>query len=228
MYPHRIRLLGPWEYEVLPGAKVSPDAPLRGRITMPSTIADAGLPGFSGSIRFSRRFGMPRSHDAGEHYWLVFETTADFMEVTLNKRLLGEFARRGPFAVEVTGSLLDRNLLELTVQTMNDQDGLTGETALEIRRVCYLCDAKIWRRADGRIEASVEVAGKAPEGLELYLLAERRTLAYLRLDAAVDQLVELQSEDPVSPETTEARLELVQGGVVWFQTSCNIKANVEP
>jgi hypothetical protein len=226
MYPHRIRLLGPWDFEVLPGAKVSPDAPLRGRVTMPSTIADAGLPGFSGSLRFSRRFGMPRSHDADEHYWLVFEATADFMEVMLNKRPLGEFARRGPFAVEVTGSLLERNLLEITVQTTKDQDGLTGETALEIRRASFLRDAKIGRRPDGRLEASVDVAGRAPEGIELYLLADRRMLAYRRLGAGVDQLVLLQSEEPVAPETTEARLELVQGGVVWYQISCSIKASV--
>ena len=228
MYPHRIRLLGPWDFEVLSGAKVSPDAPLRGRVTMPSTIADAGLPGFSGSVRFSRRFGMPRSHDADEHYWLVFDATADFIEVMLNKFPLGEFAGRGPFAVEVTGSLLEHNLLEVTVQTTRDRDGLTGETALEIRRASYLCDAQIGRRPDGRLEARAKLAGKAPEGIELYLLAERRTLAYLRPGAGVDQLVRLQSEEPVAPETSEARLEIVQGGVVWYQITSTIQASVEP
>ena len=224
MYPHRIRLLGPWDYEVLPGATVSPDAPLRGRVTMPSAIADAGLPGFSGSIRFSRRFGMPRSRDSEEHYWLVLDARADFIEVALNERPLGKFAGSGSFSFEVTGSLLERNLLAVTVHTTNDLDGLTGETALEIRRASYLRDAKIWRRADGRIEASVEVAGQAPEGIELYLLADRRTLAYQRLGAGENHVFELQSEEPVSTGTTEARLELVQGGVIWFQITCGIES----
>ena len=229
MYPHRIRLLGPWDYEVLPGSKVASEAPLRGRVTMPSAIADTGLPGFSGNIRFSRRFGMPRSRDSQEHYWLVFDARAESIDVKLNERPFGEFAGGGTFSVEVTGSLLERNLLEVTLHTTDDRDGLTGETALEIRRACYLRNAKIWRRADGRIEVSVEVAGDAPEGIELYLLADRRTLGYQRFGAGENHLLELQSEEPIAPETREARLELIQGGVIWYQIISRIEpASVEP
>src|ERR1700722_17883699 len=129
MYPHRIRLLGPWDYEVLPDAKVSPEPPLRGRVTMPSDIASAGLPGFSGSLRFSRRFGMPRSRDSEEHYWLVFDAPADSLAVVLNERPLGKLAGSGKFSFEVTGSLLERNLIEVTVHATKDRDGLIGETA---------------------------------------------------------------------------------------------------
>ena len=110
-------------------------------------------------------------------------------------------------------------------------DGLTGETALEIRRACYLHNAKIWRRRpDGRLRGRCpNLPVQPPEDIELYLLAERRTLAYLRLSAGENQLVVLQSEEPVAPEATEARLELVQGGVVWFQLTCRIeRASVEP
>src|SRR5262245_40687441 len=47
MYPHRIRLRGPWEYKPVSG----PDPlPAPGRMTMPCRWKDQGLPGFSGKV----------------------------------------------------------------------------------------------------------------------------------------------------------------------------------
>ncbi|HEV8058663.1 MAG TPA: hypothetical protein VGP68_02245 [Gemmataceae bacterium] len=189
---------------------------------MPCSLLDAGLASFTGSIRFKRRFGMPRSHDSQEHYWLLFDARAESMQVVLNDQPLADFAGSGTFSVEATAFLRERNQLDVTIHAASDQDGLTGETALEIRQAAFLQNAKVARRRDGRLEATVEIAGEPPAGLELYLLAERRTLAYWQASTATCQLVKLLSEEPVSPETTEARLELIRGGVVWYGIDCAI------
>ncbi len=145
---------------------------------MPCTLLDAGLAGFAGDILFTRRFGMPRSHDAQEHYWLVFDIRAESMQVVLNDKPLADFTGSGTFAVEATEFLQERNLLHVTLHTSSDRHGLTGETALEIRRAAFLQNAKVERLSDARLEATVEIAGEPQIGLELYLLAERHTLAY--------------------------------------------------
>src|ERR1051325_6749779 len=91
MYPHRIRLRGPWECEPL--APPSPPTPLavgqasqsdrqagkpdlpaegnRRRVTMPCRWADAGLAGYRGLARFTRKFGYPGKADRDiEPIWL--------------------------------------------------------------------------------------------------------------------------------------------------------------
>src|SRR5262245_36216308 len=62
MYPHRIRLRGPWEHEPLPDTT---------------------------GTRHRRRFGYPGQIDATERVWITCEGVTGRATVTLNKHLLG-------------------------------------------------------------------------------------------------------------------------------------------
>ncbi len=191
---------------------------------MPSSLAQAGIPHQAGPVRFSRRFGMPRSLDLDEHVWLCFHLQAKQTDVILNEHRLAEFVGSGRFAVECTNVLSDRNQLDVLVQAESDQDGLTGETWLEIRQAGYIQSAVMKQTPDGRITATIEVAGEWKRDLDLYLVADRKTLGYCQVSAADrHQTVELNSEEPVPGEVRTAALELVQGGVVWYRLECPIE-----
>jgi hypothetical protein len=99
MSTHRIRLRGFWETTPLDG----------------------------GRTRHVRRFGRPRTLDAGETAWVACDAVPGPAVVYLNGELIG-LAETGPFAFEVTLRLGQRN--ELAVETT---DGPLGEVALEIR-----------------------------------------------------------------------------------------------
>jgi hypothetical protein len=72
--------------------------------------------------RHARRFGRPRTLDAGETAWLVGVGVGT---VLLNGEPLGEVG--GPFAFDVTAKLLPRNELSLVGATHPE------DVALEIR-----------------------------------------------------------------------------------------------
>src|SRR5262249_4666249 len=109
-YPHRIRLRGPWECEPL--ARAGPGAlPPPGRVSVPCTWAEGGLPDFAGRARFRRRFGYPGRIDPHERVWLTFAGVSDRAEVALNGTALGRHEGPGPFEFEVTALLLPRNEL---------------------------------------------------------------------------------------------------------------------
>ena len=99
MYPHRIRLRGPWDYEPLARRPGDADLPLppSGRMTMPCRWADGGLADFEGLVRFRRRFGYPGRIDAYERVWLTFDGANFRAEVTLNEYYVGVPA--GPVSV---------------------------------------------------------------------------------------------------------------------------------
>jgi hypothetical protein len=188
---------------------------------MPCSLAQAGLSSQTGPVRFSRRFGMPRSLDLNEHVWLCFEPQARETDVILNEHRLANFVGSGRFAVECTNILRERNQLDVVLQVRSDQDGLTGETCLEIRRSAYLQNARVRRLPDGRMAVIVELVGKWENELDLYLLAGRQTLAYHNIPVTGgQQTVEMISESPVAVEISDLRLELVQGGVVWYRLEC--------
>src|SRR5919204_207462 len=98
MYPHRIRLRGPWECEPLARlvrradgrVEMVPEAlPPGGRMTPPCRWREGGWPDFAGRARFVRRFGLPRRLDPHERVWLTFAGVDTVAEVTLNDRFLG-------------------------------------------------------------------------------------------------------------------------------------------
>src|SRR5713101_9402312 len=91
IYPHRIRLRHPWEYEPVP------------RDVIPE-----------GGARFRRRFGYPGRIDDYERVWLTFSGVKEAVEVWLNGRLLERWERPA-FEMEITALLGQRNHLDVVV-----------------------------------------------------------------------------------------------------------------
>jgi hypothetical protein len=231
MYPHRIRLRGPWDYEPL--AYSSPEQhllPPAGRMNVPCRWADGGLAGFSGRVRFRRRFGYPGRIDAHERVWLTFDGADARAEVALNGTALGAHQGAGPFEFEVTSLLGPRNELVIELEGPAESAGLWGEVALEVRCTAYLRGVRLWAEADGdgwRAHAAGEVVGAAERPLDLYLLVGRSTAAYASVVAVPEgrpfHLVgdKLGGTDAPGQEAgqggvVDAQVDLVNGAAVWY------------
>src|SRR5947209_6465306 len=106
MYPHRIRLRGPWELE-----PQGSSAPPPGRLTFPATWPDAQLGDWTGRVILRRRFGYPGRIDAHERVWLIGEGLVGPAEIRFAGQTLGNVGTAS-FAFEVTGLLAARNVLE--------------------------------------------------------------------------------------------------------------------
>src|SRR5579864_6240669 len=98
IYPHRIRLRGPWECEPLARFVARADGgmdtvtaglPVKRRVLMPCRWGAAALHDFAGQVRFRRRFGYPGRLDPHERVWLTFGGVDQSAQVTLNGQFLG-------------------------------------------------------------------------------------------------------------------------------------------
>src|SRR5436305_1648261 len=106
MYPHRIRLRGPWDAEPVAGPGVT--APARA-VTLPCRWADLA-PGFAGAVVFRRRFGLPRRLDDFERVWLTCARVDGRSDWRLNDAGVAMAATpAGGLEGEVTPLLRDRN-----------------------------------------------------------------------------------------------------------------------
>jgi hypothetical protein len=215
MYPYRIRLRGPWECEPLAGPTLPPPR----RMNMPCRWRDGGLGEFAGTVRFSRRFGLPRQIDPHERLWLTFAGVADTADVHLNGRHLGRHTPPDqPFEFEVTSLLDARNELVVEVEASGGHGGLWGEVALEVRCSAYLRDVRFWTSSDGVFQAAGQVVGAAERPLDLYLLLDGSTAAYAVVQAQPAGTPFELTSDPLAPgrRPAQARVELVNGGCVWY------------
>ena len=177
IYPHRIRLLGPWDCEPL-----VPALPLR-RFTPPARLRDAGLADFSGRVRLVRRFGYPGRIDTYEHVWRTFAAVAGHATVTLNGQAVAGHLHRRAGEFEVTPLLAARNRLDVLLVADAGDAGLPGEIALEIRRDAFLRTPAAHRTADGVIHVTGLVVGQCSRPLELYALGNGRHLGYSLTEA---------------------------------------------
>ena len=231
MYPHRIRLRGPWECEPLARASVQTAGPLPppGRMILPCRWGEGGLGDFAGRVRFRRRFGFPGRIDSYERVWLTFAGVEGTAEVGLNGQLLGRReGAEGPFEFEVTSLLSHRNELTVEVEAAGGRGGLWGEVALEIRCTAFLRDVRAWvepAEESARLHLAGEVAGTCERPLELYALLDGSTIIYATLEAApAGRPFHFCSEalDPQRWRVGEedrphlVRVELVNGAVVWY------------
>jgi hypothetical protein len=225
MYPHRIRLRGPWEFEPLTQISGGGDQPLPRaiRIRLPCRLRDAGLAGFTGRVWFRRRFGYPGRIDDYERVWLTFAGVTGSVEIRLNDHLLGRFEELcKPAEFDVTSLLGTRNELVVEVESSNDEGGLWGEVALEVRCTAYLRAVQVApeKEADKvRLRVSGEVVGVCPSLLELYVVAGRSTVAYYTIEATPDGQPFQVTTEPLH-RTWEGecpvRVELVNAASVWF------------
>lgn len=128
---HRIRLVGPWEFQWLTGDAVPTP---RGRVRMPRRWGD--LFGTAcGTARFVRRFGQPSGLEPDERVRLVFEGIGGSARIELNGRELGRVKPPGRSAAfDVTGQLRPRNELRVTVtvDATSADAGLWGVVAILI------------------------------------------------------------------------------------------------
>jgi hypothetical protein len=203
MYPHRIRLRGPWRCE------------------------PSGVPG---RVRFHRSFGYPGRIDAYERVWLTFAGTGSTAEVRLNHHLLGPIATAGEW--EVTPLLRPRNELVVEIEGVAKVGGVPGEVALEIRCTAFLRSVRRFAILKGdRVELRIsgQVVGAADRPLEVYLLLDRSVAGYQVVTAtaegqAFEMIVpDLPAEKWRGPEgrlqAQTIQVDLVNGAVVWYTSS---------
>ena len=214
VYPHRIRLRGPWECEPLATAD-SGSLPARRGVTLPGHWGDLGLRGFAGRVRFVRKFGYPGRIDDDERVWLTCNGLEGAAEIQLNDTTLAK-DHAGPFAFDVTAILKQHNRLQVTIDAASDRGGLWGEVAMEVRCTAYLRDVQARLLADGAVEVTGMVAGAAQSGLELYGLADSAHTHY-QLIAARPEGTPFRFVVPAKAEPVQhVRVELVNISTVWY------------
>jgi hypothetical protein len=212
MYPHRIRLRGPWEAEPL-----DPPGPLR-RVTLPARLGECGL-GDCRRVRFRRRFGRPRRIDSHERVWLIGEGLTGRAAFQVNGRRLGSHGGdAGPFAFRVTEFLGERNELTVELESSDAAGGLWGDVALEVRCAAYLSDVRA-TPVGGRLRVTGNVAGEADGRLEVYVLAGGRCVGYARCSAAAK--FEVLTED-LSNAPPDVRVELINCAMIWYAVDVRI------
>jgi hypothetical protein len=213
MYPHRIRLRGPWECEPLPlhGQEAVPPP---SRVIMPCRWIDAGLTDFHGSARFTRKFGYPGRVDETEHVWLTCDGVTGCREVSLNGQLLTQESN-SVFAFDITKILSPRNRLEVVIQGDTHKAGLWGEVALEIRKDAFLANMKI-ERSESAVHLTGKVVGVAPQPLELYVLVDGRHVEYRTImPRAEGTPIRMELAD-ITPAQQTVRAELINISSIWY------------
>jgi hypothetical protein len=227
MYPHRIRLRGPWECEPLLryGDNAEHPLPPPRRMTMPCHWSQGGLPGFTGRVRFRRSFGYPGRLDDYERVWLTFAGVGGEAEAVLNDRPLGRIATGSAF--EITSLLRQRNELVVEIDGTAERGGLWGEVALEVRCTAFLCDLRRSAILTGdsvELCVSGRVVGEAERPLEVYVLFERSVAGYQLVTATAEgQAFEIRGSAQRNPflergNSVPLQVDLVNGAVVWYSS----------
>jgi hypothetical protein len=197
MYPHRIHLRKPWDVEPL----------------------DAGR------ARLRRRFGRPTNLGPEEHVWLTYEDAPAGASLWLNGTLIGRRdGPAGPFEFDVTEQLRERN--EVWVEFESKPGELWGAVALEVRCAAFLRDAGFAFAEGGRGSAVGAVVGPAGLALELYVIVNRRTVAYSCVEASPEGRPFQLVFDP--PEGAfELQIDLVHVASVWYRSVTSMMVRAE-
>lgn len=131
IYPHVIRLAGPWECEVLRTDSGSPTSTTSQRIQPPLNCGALFGSDFRGQVRFRRRFNRPTNLDPQEAVWLVIENGEAHGRVGLNELSIGELRSDASQAeFDITPSLQTHNDLTIDIE----HPGSFTSVRLEIRR----------------------------------------------------------------------------------------------
>ena len=207
VYPHRIRLRGPWECAPLEG-------PPARRVILPCRWLEAGLADFHGVARFTRAFGYPGNIDDSEHVWLTCDGVTGCTDVHLNGQLLPT-QKNSTFAFDVTKILTPRNRLDVLVDGASDDAGLWGEVAMEIRKDAFLADVQL-ERADSTASLTGKVVGTTPQALELYILVDGRHVAYRTILPSIEGTAFRFALPEILPSSQIVRVELIQISSIWY------------
>jgi hypothetical protein len=118
--------------------------------------------------------------------------------------------------------------LRVDVECLEPTGGLWAEVALEVRATAFLHGVQFERRGD-ELEARGLVVGEAPRPLELYLFAANRFLTYERVKAApVGTAFTLEGDLAAQdwPSPLPARVELIDGAVIWYVVESSVEGAV--
>ncbi len=221
MYPHRIRLRGPWECEPVSNKGTS------FRIVLPLHWGQNGTQDCTGRIRLRRRFGYPGRIDAHESVWLTIAGPPRSMLVALNGASLAG-ANEDLWEYEITGALRERNELNIELD-VGEPGTVWGDVSLEIRCSAFLrevtFDLALATDGSAQLFANGEIAGNSAEALEMYLLLDRSTVAYASFSGPVSkQRFHLETE-PMTLElaTHHVKLDLVRGASIWYTLAQELK-----
>jgi hypothetical protein len=185
---------------------------------MPARWVDLGWTTGPWLATFGRRFGLPRILDSYEREFITCAGIGGVSSWSLNGESIGSWsADMSSVEFEVTGRLLQRNLLEVRIDSGSDQGGLWGEVALEIRGTHFLRDVAIVGE-----KLTGHVVGEAEAPLELYILCNGKTVRYENVTAspvgsafAFDLPCDRTQLPSMTPSATW-RIELVEGANRWF------------
>jgi hypothetical protein len=191
MYPHRIRLRGPWE--------ATPVGEEPRRVTVPCRLADWDMT--DGLVLLTRKFGYPGRIDADERVWLTLSPVEGSASLTLNGQPLGQ-AKDSLFEHNITALLRPHNVLEILMRGSE-----VGEVALEIRATAFLQNVSVQRVRD-QLHVAGTVAGACERPLELYGLVDGRHALYRSISASESFEADLEKGRTV-------RIELVCVSTVW-------------
>ncbi len=214
MYPHRIRLGGPWTIEA-PGVAGTPT------IALPCRWTEAGVP-TDALIHLLRRFSWLARLETHERLWLAFDRVPGVVEALLNEQPLSCAGGFGPeFEQEVTPLIQQRNLLHVALRPAEAGTERWGEVALEVRASAFLRGVSVWHEetTEGiRWHARGEVAGHADRPLDLYVLCGGTSVLDGRVDAG--QAFHLHGDPRPNSRAgglAPVQVELVNGAVVWWR-----------
>jgi hypothetical protein len=130
MYPHVIRLRGPWECVPV---EAPASEPLR--VTPPCDVREVLGADYRGRVLFRRSFHAPVALVANESLWLVIESVGGPARVTLDGTPLGEIAAGEAWDCDITSR--QRQSMQVTVElTVGDENGIgptLGAVRLEVR-----------------------------------------------------------------------------------------------
>jgi hypothetical protein len=161
-----------------------------------------------GGLRAARRFGYPGRIDADERVWLTAGIALGRVVVSLNGHALGSYDAGDGFARDVTHLLAARNEVVLDVEG----SGGAPAVALEVRRTAYL-RAVTASMFGGPLRVTGSVVGSAARPLELYVLLDGHTVHYTTIEPTEGgRDFEVVTDGP----GREVRVELVDGGSVWY------------
>lgn len=215
MYPHRMRLHGPWKCQPLEAGEHDRTLPQDREVPMPGRIREQGLMRFFGLILFQRSFGKPRQIDDWERVWLTFDRIDGSADIRLNGQWLMR-KQSGKVAHDITSLLGERNRLEVYLNALSDEEGITGEVALEVRARAYLEDVLAKRGEDGSIQVNGKLRGDCADMLELYAILDRRNVHYLTLNCGSEGVSFAFTIPADEAKGNGLRIELVNRSQVWY------------
>jgi hypothetical protein len=200
---------------------------------MPCRWQAGDLNEFAGRVCFRRRFGYPGRIDSSERVWLTLDGFSGLTTIRLN----GVFLEHSPIAegrseVPITELLQERNELVLEQDARTGQDNPWGEVALEVRCTAYLRRVRAWfGPADLKpaIQVAGEVVGSAERPLDLYVLVNGATGHYSTVKPSSEGAAfQVLLEDLASADEQAIRVELVNGGVLWYVAECRSESTPAP